>query len=293
MNQKARTHTPVPREPVTRRSWGVGRVVALTLGLLILLPGLGLLTGGGVLLWAHWFSRSDGVVVSPEEQFESDGYALVSDQIDLHALPGWLPLPSTLGSARVDVTGIGADEVFVGIESPYDATAYLDGVRRTAVDGLGFDAPASSDDQLPGRAPTEPPTDQDLWIAAATGPGTQQVRWDPADRDWMFVVMNADGSAGVHVRARIGAELPALGVIGWSLLIGGLVVTFMAGVLLTVAVRRPSDRRPSPPVGFLPAPRGPTVDASWNPQVTGVDQAVGPADLWAVRPPEPSGPSQR
>ena len=71
-------------------------------------PGSAVLTGGGILLWAHSLNRSDGFVVSPHDDFSSEGYALVSDRIDLSFGPAWLPVPETVGTARLEVTGTGA-----------------------------------------------------------------------------------------------------------------------------------------------------------------------------------------
>ena len=150
-------------------------------------------------------------------------------------------MPETLGTARLEVSGTGPDDVFVGVAPAADARAYLDGVQQTVVDGLGFDAPATDSDQLPGDAPSGPPTDQDFWIAEASGSGTQEVTWDPSDGDWMFVVMNADGSPRVDVEARIGAELPALGWIGWGALVAGSLLTFVAVRLLGRGLRQPWD----------------------------------------------------
>ncbi len=264
------------------KTWNAGRVLVLTLGVLVLLPGLGLLGGGGVLLGTHWFSRSDGFVVSPEERFGADGYALASDRVDLDAGPDWLPLPAALfGSARIEVTGTGPDDVFVGIAPAADAMAYLEGVARTAVDGLGFDGPPTGSDQMPGDEPPGPPGEQGFWTAQATGPGGQHVRWDPADGEWMLVIMNADGSAGVDVRARIGARFPALGGLGWGVLIAGTVVTLLAVLLLVLAVRRPSDRPlpPPPAAAAVPMPRGPTAPAHWPPPAGGrpVEHRPAPA----------------
>jgi hypothetical protein len=255
---------PTPRPSRT------GRVVALVVGALLLLPGIGLLGGGGVALWADWFHRSNGFVVSPQEGFTSEGYALVSDRIELSATPEWLPAPDTLGTARLEVTGMGPREVFVGVAPATDARAYLDGVQRTVVDGLGFDAPATGSDQLPGGEPPGPPAQHDFWIAEAAGGGTQEVTWDPADGDWMFVVMNADGSPLVDVEARIGAEFPSLGGIGWGLLGVGGIVTLVAVLLLARAGRRPYDvavyRQPS---------------EEWSPRRSG-SVLAGPAPSWAV-----------
>ena len=151
------TATPPPWSapaPAPRRSWGAGRVLALVFGVLLILPGLGLLFAGGTLLVADWTSRSDGFVVSPSESFGTQGYALVSERIDLQTDADWVPVSAALGTTRVEVTAPGADQVFVGIAPVADATAYLGNVQRTVIDDLGFDGPATGTDERSGGAPS-------------------------------------------------------------------------------------------------------------------------------------------
>jgi hypothetical protein len=245
--------------PPPRRSWGAGRVVSLVLGILLLLPALGLLGGGGTLLWADWTQRENGFVVSPHESFASQGYALVSERIDLRTDADWLPISATLGTARVEVTGRGSQEVFVGIAPAADASAYLGSVQRTVIRDLGFDQPASQVDQRPGDAPSGPPGDQPFWSAQTSGPGTQALTWDPAAGEWMLVVMNADASAGVVVSARVGAEFPALTGLAWGLTIAGLVLTVVAVLLIVLPLRTPRPLAPSAlaQYGAVPYPRPP------------------------------------
>jgi hypothetical protein len=228
---------PPPWSPPAPRRRGAARVIALVVGSLLLLPGLALVAAGGLLLWAHGVHRTDGFVFSPEDRFTASTHALVSDRIDLGTAADWLPVGTSLGDARVQVTADSGDEVFVGVARADDVSAYLGGVSRTEVEALGFDSPLGNDDQRPGGAPAAPPADQDFWIAQASGTGTQQVTWPAADGDWMFVVMNADGSAGIDVDARIGAEFPALGTVAWTVLIVGTGVTAV-GVLLVRPGRR-------------------------------------------------------
>ena len=71
---------PAPRRRTVSRT---GRVVALLFAVVFLMPGLGGLAGGGILLWADWFHRSDGFVVSPHDDFSSPGYALVLSLIHI------------------------------------------------------------------------------------------------------------------------------------------------------------------------------------------------------------------
>jgi hypothetical protein len=238
-----------------------GRVLAVVFGVLVLLLASVLLLGGGALLSADVTERSDGYLLSPEDDVAGPGYALVSERIDLSTGADWMPVSAALGTARIEVTGTTpGTETFVGIAPVSDASAYLGGVQRTVIDDLGIDSPAQRD--LPGSAPPGPPTDQDFWTAQASGPGTQQLSWVPAEGDWILVVMNADGSAGVSVDARIGATLPALDGLATGLLVTGVVCLAIGVVLLVAAIRRPTDRRgPAQPVPWQvpagPRPTGP------------------------------------
>jgi len=247
---------------------GPGRVIAVVLGALLLLPALGLLAGGGILVWADtWERTDDGYLFSATDSFSTGGYAMLSDRIDLETNADWMPLSAALGTARVEVTGTGAgDDVFVGVGPTADVEAYLDGVERTVVADLGVDASPADQVLLPGGAPAGPPTDESFWTTQASGPGTQQLSWEPADGTWTLVVMNADGSSGVSVDARIGATAPALGGLAWGLLGGGLFLLLIAVLVLVLALRRPAGSAGSP---YGPAP----VPAS------------GPPPYWA--PPAP------
>jgi hypothetical protein len=233
-----------------------GRVLAVVFGVLVLLLSSGLLLAGGVLLAADVTERSDGYLISPEDRLAGPGYALVSERIELSTGADWMPISAALGTARVEVTGTtSGSETFIGIAPVDDATAYLGGVQRTVVDGLGLDA--SVPREVSGNAPSGPPAEQDFWTVQAAGPGTQQLSWVPAEGDWMLVIMNADGSAGISVDARIGATLPALDGLAWGLLVAGLICVAIAVLLLVLAIRRPADRRgPAQPVPWQ-APAGP------------------------------------
>jgi hypothetical protein len=248
----ADTQPPWAQGGTTPR-WTAGRLVALIIGILLLLPAIGLLLGGGVLLWADRTHRTGGYVMSGSESFTSSGFALTSERIHLSTGPGWVPLSAALGTARLHVTGVDPSRaIFVGI-APVDAvTGYLGGVRRTVVNDIGNAATAGSQVTIQGGAPAGPPTAQTFWTAQVSGPGRQQLSWAPAQGNWTLVVMNADGSAGVAVQARIGATAPGLTRLAWSLIGGGLLLTVIAVLLIVFAARRPAV-----PAGPAPVPTGP------------------------------------
>ncbi len=260
MPQPAWTPPPPPAP------WGPGRVIALVVGILVLLPALGLLAGGGVLLWGDRIARDDdGFVFSSSESFSSAGYAITSARIDLSTGADWVPLSATLGDARLEVTGTGASsDVFVGVAPVADAASYLGTVARTVVADLGTGNAATEEIQLSGGTPSGPPGEQAFWTAKASGTGTQRLDWAPTDGDWTLVVMNTDGSAGVAVDARLGATVPALGGLAWGLVGAGLFL-LVIGVLVVVLAARRRPAAQTGPYGAGTYGTGPTGPPSWSP----------------------------
>jgi hypothetical protein len=268
--------------PPPPRRRGAGRVVAAVIGALLLFPALGLLGGGGVVLWVDQWERSgDGYLYTASDSFATPGHALVSERIDLDTGADWVGLSAALGTARVEVTGADpAVDVFVGIAPTADVEAYLGGVQRTVVDDLGLDTSAADQVLLPGGAPSGPPAAQGFWTVQAGGTGTQQLSWDPDDGSWTLVVMKADGSAAVAVDARIGATIPALTGLAWGLLGGGLFLLLLAVLLLVLGLRRPAA-----PVG--PRYGGPAGPPSWAPPAP-VDRSTAADAQQQARPTDSS-----
>ncbi len=278
------TPQPVWQPAPTRPRMGAGRVVALVLGSLLLLLATGLLLGGGALVWADQAERTDGYLLSNEETLTGSGHALVSERIDLSTGADWVPLSAALGDVRFQATATDpGTETFIGIAPVSEAAAYLGDVRRTVIADLGIDSPAQR--ELPGDEPSGPPGDQDFWTAQSSGTGTQELTWVPAEGDWMLVVMNADGSAGISVDSRIGATFPALDGLAWGLLIVGVVCLALAALLLVLAARRPADHRPGLPPGAWPGPGPSGTTPPWAPQTAADRPTTAPP---APRPASPS-----
>ncbi len=274
------TPRPVWQPAPTRPRMGAGRVVALVLGLLVLLLAAGLMAGGGGLLWADRAERTDGRPLSNEETLSAPGHALVSERIDLSTGADWVPLSAALGSVRFEAAATDpGTETFVGIAPIAAAGAYLGDVERTVIDDLGIDSPDQRN--LPGGGPAGLPADQPFWTAQVSGTGTQELTWVPAEGDWMLVVMNADGSAGISVESRIGATFPALDGLGWSLLIAGLVCLVVGALVMALAARRPAGQGgPAHPVAW-PAPAGPQQAGSQQPAgPSSGPSAAGPVPPW-------------
>jgi hypothetical protein len=254
--------TTPPQYWTPPQRWGPGRVIGLVVAILLLLPGLGLVAGGGLLLWADGPGRNDdGYLYSSSDNFATSGFAITSASIDLSTGADWLPVSSALGTAKLQVTGADSgSDIFVGIARVADTTEYIGGVDRSIVTDLGSGSPPAI--RTGAGEPSTPPGEQDFWVAQAEGSGTQTLTWRPSAGDWTLIVMNADGSAGVSVDARVGATVPALTGFAWGLFGVGLFLLLIAVLLLVLVLRRPKTARGYTDGPYV-MPSGPA--PSWTP----------------------------
>ncbi len=217
-----------------------GKTALLIVGVLLALVGVGLVIGGGALVWVHATERdSNGYYSTPLHRFDSTANAITSDRIALLAdaqKGDWVP-GELLGTARLDVRSLDARPLFVGIGREADVDAYL---SQTAHD-IVVDVPAKGNvdyrREQGGSAAPAAPAAQTFWVASSTGNGDQSLTWKVKSGEWAVVVMNADGSPGVRVDASAGLKTGALLPIGLGLLAAGLVLGALAVTLIALAVQ--------------------------------------------------------
>jgi hypothetical protein len=228
---------PPRPEPAARSTgWTGGRITALVVGSLLGLFSLGLLGAGGTALWANWTQRDGGYITTDVHEFSTAGSALTTVPTHLgSAGVGWLYAPGLLGQVRIRVTPLSSGSaVFVGIGPTADVDRYLAGVSHTVITDIWTDKVQV----VGGATPASGPGTQDFWVATATGPGPQTLKWDPTNGSWTVVVMNADGRPGVNVGADLGARIPALLWIAAGVLVAGGVFAVGGTLLIVGAFRR-------------------------------------------------------
>lgn len=224
---------PEDQDPTgDRAGWTAGRIIALVAGSILALASLGLLAASATVLWADLAQRHDGYLTSRSAAYSTSGYALASDPVAVHGWGSWLA--SLAGPVRIRVTAADPRRpVFAAVAPAPAATSYLSGVAYTSVSPFGDRSTMSH----PGAAAARPPTAAGIWAAQAAGTGTRALVWTVPSGDWTVVVMNADGSAGVNVRADAGAQFPALSVLALELMVTGLLLGVPAVALIVVPVR--------------------------------------------------------
>jgi len=219
---------------------GGARTAALVIGALLLVPALGLLATGSAALVADRVLRDDdGYLTGGSIELQTSTAALASDPVDIRLDgPDWAYLDDLLGDVRLTVepyeSGV---PLFVGVGPDDQVAPYLDGFAHDVVVELHDD----DDSELRRRGagdPVEPPESVGAWSTTDTGSGQLAVSLPVSEGSWTAVVMRADGSPGVHVRARAGATLPDLDVLAAGLLAGGLALLVAGTVLIAVGASR-------------------------------------------------------
>lgn len=232
-----------------------GRVLLLIFGAIVALIGTIVVTVAVVGLWASAQRDDDGYFATDLHRFESSGFAVVSEEVDLGAQPEG-DLVGDLGDiARVRVVVEGGP-IFVGIGPEREVRAYLRGVRHDEVEDVDFDPfRPEYEPQAGTRAPARPGA-QDFWAERSQGQGFQRIDWDLREGSWVLVVMNADGSPGVSALVSLGLRVTHLLAIILILLLVGLALLGGGVTMIVFAARRRGP--PEAEAGAVVAKRGPT-----------------------------------
>ena len=258
-----------PVAPPDRTHPASRHLVALIVGCLLILPGLGLLLGGAGLAVTYAVGRDDaGYLSLTLPALTSQSPAITAEDIVVETgpdVPAWvldrLDVDLRL-TARPLVSG---REVFLGVAPASSLTAYLKGVAHEQVVGIagGRNGSASAAvlQATPGVSTVAAPTTQTFWTVSATGTGRQELAWRVTGGEWAAVIMNADGSPGVAVASTIGVRAGFLLPVALIMLGVGLVLT---GIAVALVVRGASGSRPSASGTAMPpaSSTGPSMTAA-------------------------------
>ncbi len=241
-----------------------GRIILVVVGSIGILVGLGLLAGGGFLLWADRTQREDGYLTTPSERFATSTYAMTRTRLEVDADgPDWLWNDDWFGKVRIRGEGAtGEKPLFIGIGPEADVAQYLGRVAHAEVEDINVDPFRVEYRPIAGGPPRQPPTAQDFWAASQSGPGMQTLTWKVRDGDWSVVLMNSDGSRRVAANVDLGAKLSFLLWLSIGLLLGGVLLLggSTALVVLAARTRPPPGPRPAAPPTRAPTGRGNTSD---------------------------------
>lgn len=254
------------------------QIVALALGVLLLIPAVAILISGATLGSFYAFERGDdGYVHRAVDPIQTQGVAVTAQDVAFTVDAGTPDRLMDVLDADVQLRVTATDPatpIFVGIGTERQVNTYLENAAYSEVVGLDGAEPVYRGQQ--GVDTVRAPTDQDFWVASASGPGTHELTWPATPGRWSAVVMNANGSPGVVASVDVGARSGFVGPLSLILLGIGHVLTAVGVVLIVVSAkgRGTDDHAPTPPTGstgldrMQPGRHPVTLEAALDPALT-------------------------
>ncbi|MFW6013464.1 MAG: hypothetical protein ACOC82_04775 [Candidatus Bipolaricaulota bacterium] len=221
-----------------------GKLFLASFYALVLLVGVGLIIGGGSILWAETFMKdSDGFYTTRKVEVRRSSHAITSDSadIDVKHLSGLL---NWIESIEVKLTAENErDEgVFIGIAPADDLKEYLNGVHHDRIEEVDLNHPIGDPEisykNYPGTSSPSAPSSEEFWSASKSGTGEQVLKWGIEEGTYAVALMNQDGSAGLDIKASIGANAPIASGLGLWLTVAGLLLALFSFLFLYFTVTR-------------------------------------------------------
>lgn len=213
------------KRPASKAGW----VVMLVAGIIFILGSFGPLIGG-IALASVSPADQNQYMSTGKVNLNTTSFAITSPSADVGSPDArYLPVVHLLFAAE----STDNQPIFVGIARTADVGNYLSNVPHTivnSIDGYPIDVHYQN---VQGTEIPAPPNDQDFWDQSSSGTGLQKISWNLQPGAWTVVIMNADGSPGVHADAAAGANSPVLIPIAVALIVLSGVI-FIAGLLLVI-----------------------------------------------------------
>lgn len=228
-----------------------GKIALLVFGIIFLVGALVLMASGGCLMWLGKALENENPLFTARETRlrKADSYAIVTEPfgIDWYDESRGQRWGTDFVTVKVQCESQDpSNGIFIGIARVTDVKEYLSGVRYYEIvewTSDPFDDPEVDYRLHAGDLSPSDPTTGGFWEASACGLGPQTIRWQPKMGQWVLVIMNEDGSAGIDVSGALGAELPWLFWLGLGLLFVGVLALAGGVIMVYFAARDP--KRPA------------------------------------------------
>jgi hypothetical protein len=218
----------------------LGRLLMLLFGIVGGLIAVGLLFGGAAVLWVGTgLPDSEGYINTETLTLESDTCAIITEPAEIELPSFWKFNYAPLATLRVVCENMDPSRgVFIGIASAADVTAYLGDAAYDEIIDFSLHPYTLDFRRHAGTATLTAPTEETFWTASVFGTEAQSLTWNVDPGRYALVLMNADASTDLDLETRVGARVPLLRGVGIGLVTGGVIVLFIASLLIYLATRK-------------------------------------------------------
>lgn len=219
---------------------GLAKVLLLIVGVIFLFVGIGLLVGGGGALWANSALTDDeGYLTTKTLGIDQGSYAVVTEPADVDIGSAWVWDWGNLVTFKVEGSNDDPSKnIFIGVAEERYLDDYLRDVAHDEITDFDVRPDRLEYRHITGDSEPDAPTTQTFWRESARGSGTRSLQWELESGNWVLVLMNEDGSAGIDLSVVLGAKVPWLFGVGIGLLVGGIVVLAISVIMVYFSVRR-------------------------------------------------------
>jgi hypothetical protein len=205
-----------------------------------MLAAIGLLIGGGLILaFDTGFKDSDGYYATGFIPVESGSSAIITYPSDFQNDPDWYWEDHPPLTVKVEAVNSDSNKpIFIGIARESDLMIYLNNVSYDKFESFNSHPYSVHLDQIKGTIQPEDPLKQNIWVASASGTGTQTLTWDIKSGSYSLILMNRDSSSPIEARISLGAKIPPfLHAVGIALLIGGFLILVFGGLMMYFSLK--------------------------------------------------------
>jgi hypothetical protein len=239
--------------PSTVTKGGPKKEVAFIIAAVLLCAfGLNALVGGAYVLYLNSGTDSEGYALSQTYPITTASNAFTLWVAPMHGTGSFSWLGNTNIAATKWVVSTSNQEqlIFAGWGKASNVEPYLNAFSfETPQNWNWHTEPYKPQIDIPsttaynqGINPTRPPTQENFWTKTATTTNTTAIYWDP---NWdakegmnSIVIMNADGSSGIHANIQLGFKVPILGWLPYLLIPAGILL-LTPGLLLFKRRKKP------------------------------------------------------
>jgi hypothetical protein len=227
------------------------KVAFIVAAVLLCAFGLIALVGGAYITYLNVGTDAEGYAISQNYpvQTSSSAFALWVAPMRITGAFSWLGNSNIAATKWIVTTPNIGQEVFVGWAKASDVETYLSGFSYESPQSWQWHTePYAPEINIPSTTtynqgiPAVLPAQESFWTKTATTTNSTTIYWNPT---WnasngmkVVVIMNADGSSGVHANIQFGFKVPILSWLPYLLIPLGIVLLAL-GLLMIKKRKKP------------------------------------------------------